>query len=244
MKTAELRALWMLAFGDSEQAVDSFFTTAYAPDRCRYLEEDGHIAASLYWLDAECCGRKVAYIYGVATHPDHRGKGLCRKLMALTHEVLHQQGYAGALLMPAEPGLRKMYASFGYRECSGIREFTCTAGEESVLFHPVSLSAYAALRREFLPRGGLLQEGENLRYLTTYAQLYAGEDFLLTAVHETDRLFGMELLGNADRAAGILRAMGYAEGTFRTPGEEIPFSMYYPLEPDALMPTYLGLAFD
>lgn len=244
MRIAELRALWMLAFGDSEQTADSFFSTAYAPDRCRYLEEDGRIAAALYWLDAECCGRKVAYIYGVATHPDHRGKGLCRKLMALTHEALRRQGYAGALLMPAKPGLRKMYASFGYRECSGIREFTCTAGETSVMLRPVSLSEYAALRREYLPQGALLQEGASLRYLATYAQLYAGADFLLTAVHEADRLFGMELLGNADRAAGILKAMGYAEGTFRTPGEEIPFSMYYPLEPDAPVPAYLGLAFD
>ena len=244
MKSDQLKKLWMLAFGDTEAVVSSFFFTAYAPQRCRYLTEDGQITAALYWLDGECFGRKYAYIYGVATHPDHRGKGLCRKLMALTHADLKALGYAGALLMPAELGLRKMYASFGYRESSGIREFSCTAGEESASVRPVSLSEYASLRRKFLPRGGLIQEGENLAYLTTYAQLYAGEDFLLTAVHEKDKLFGMELLGNADRASQILKAMGYEEGTFRTPGKEIPFSMYYPLQPDAPSPEYLGLAFD
>ena len=244
MRTDLLKELWMLAFGDSEEVVGSFFATAYAPQRCRYLEAEGQAAAALYWMDGECFGRKYAYIYGVATHPDHRGKGLCRKLMALTHADLKELGYAGALLMPAEPGLRKMYASFGYRECSRISEMACTAGEASTPVRTVTIPEYAALRRKHLPRGGLIQEGENLQYLSTYAGFYAGENFVMAAVHEEGRLFVPELLGDSSCAPGILKAMGYSEGTFRVPGDKIPFAMYLPLQEDAPMPTYLGLAFD
>lgn len=244
MKSDQLKQLWMLAFGDREDFVSLFFSTAYSPERCRFLEEKGEVTAALYWLDGECCSRKYAYIYGVATHPDHRGKGLCRKLMAMTHADLKALGYAGVLLMPADLGLRQMYAGMGYRECSTLQEFSREAGERAVSLRSISQEEYAALRRRYLPEGGLIQEEENLAYLATFAGLYAGDAFVMAAVHEQEHLFVLELLGDVDAAPGILKAMGYKSGTFRVPGEGIPFAMYLPLRPDAPMPTYLGLAFD
>lgn len=243
MRTDQLKTLWALAFGDEERFIDLFFSTAYAPERCHFLTEGERVTAALYWLDCRLADQKIAYIYGVATHPAHRGKGLCRTLMAQTHEILAEQGYASAILMPAEPGLRRMYAKMGYRECASISRFSCTAGT-AVPLRPVDAEEYACLRRKYLPAGGVIQEGENLRYLQTYAALYTGEDFLLTAVHEEGSLFGMELLGNAAAAPGILAAMGYETGNFRIPGGDIPFAMFSPLQEDAQIPAYLGLAFD
>lgn len=243
MTTEGLKQLWAAAFGDSEAFIELFFDTAYAPERCLYLTENGQVAAALYWLDGESDGQKFAYIYGVATHPEHRGKGLCRRLMAETHQLLAQQGYAGAVLMPAEPGLRKMYAKMGYRECCCMDQFDCTAGEP-VDVRAIGREEYARLRRSLLPEGGLIQEEENLAYLQTYASLYAGKDFLLAAVHEEGALFGMELLGNSNAAPGILGAMGYALGTFRRPGGDIPFGMGILFDKEAKLPSYLGLAFD
>lgn len=243
MRTKQLKELWAKAFGDSEAAIDLFFDSAYAPERCRFLEEDGKITAALYWMDTEYAGQKFAYIYGVATDPKHRGKGLCRKLMGKTHEQLAAMGYAGAVLMPAELELRQMYGKMGYRECGTISEFDCKAGN-AVEVRAIDREEYACLRRKFLPEGGLIQEGENLTYLETYAQTYAGDDFVLAAVHGEGKLFGMELLGNAAAAPGILRSMGYEMGTFRAPGEERPFAMGIALKENVKMPDYLGLAFD
>ena len=90
----------------------------------------------------------------------------------------------------------------------------------------------------------MIQEGENLRFLSSMATLYAGEDFLLAAAEVDNTLWGMELLGNPDVAPGILKALGYGEGTFRLPGEEKSFAMYLPLSGDAQKPSYFGLAFD
>ena len=244
MRSESLKQLWMLAFGDSEELVENFFRTAYTPQQCRCLHSGGMVTAALYWLDADFSGRKYAYIYGVATHPEHRGQGLCRKLMLQTHEDLKAQGYAGALLMPADSGLRRMYAGMGYREGTRLTEFSCKAGNVAADVHAISPAEYEALRRQYLPEGGVLQERENIAYLATYAVFYAGSDFLMAAIHEKERLFAAELLGNREMAPGILKAMGYPEGTFRVPGDKQPFAMFLPLQEDAPVPCYLGLAFD
>ena len=243
MVTEQLKQLWQLAFGDGEEFIDLFFKTAYAPERCLYLTENAQITAALYWLDCEYKAQKQAYIYAVATHPDHRGRGLCRKLMDTAHETLREQGYHAALLRPADDGLRRMYRKMGYRVSTGVTEFEAAAGEPVALWK-VSPREYERLRRELLPEKGVLQEGVSIDYLASYAELYAGEDFLLAGSFYESSFLGMELLGNRDAAPGILAALGHESGHFRCPGMEIPFGMFFPLREDAQMPGYLGLVFD
>ena len=239
----QLCALWRLAFGDEESDISLFFSTAYAPERCLAMFADSQAAAALYWLDVSCWGRKLAYLYAVATAPAFRRRGLCRRLMEQAHDLLTRRGYAAALLMPAGEGLRRMYAAMGYRDCSRVSEFSCAAGRP-VPVRAVPVEEYARLRRSLLPEGGVIQEGVSLEYLAGFAGLYAGEGFLLAAVPEGGARRGIELLGNVNAAPGILAALGYGRGTFRTPGEDIPFAMFRPLEQDAQPPAYFGLAFD
>lgn len=241
--TEQLKTLWHLAFGDGEEFIDLFFRTAYAPDRCLYLTEDGQITAALYWLDCEYNGQKQAYIYAVATHPDHRGKGLCRQLMEQAHARLKEAGYAAALLRPADEGLRRMYRKMGYHTATHVSEFSCTAGEPIPL-REISTEEYARLRQNFLPENGVLQEGVSLTYLAAYSRLYAGADFVLAGLTDNGAFVGIELLGNRNAAPGILGALGYETGHFRCPGREIPFGMFLPLAEDAAEPDYLGLVFD
>ena len=42
----ELTQLWQLAFGDGEEFIDLFFQTAYHPEKCLYLTENGQITAA------------------------------------------------------------------------------------------------------------------------------------------------------------------------------------------------------
>lgn len=239
----QLRRLWQLAFGDSDEVIGFFFSTAYAPQRCRCVTMEGQAAAALYWFDVECGGRKFAYLYAVATHPGYRHRGLCRALMADTHALLAGLGYEGTLLMPAEEDLRRMYRAMGYRDSCNVSVFDCAAGAP-VPLKKISTGEFARLRRQFLPAGGVIQEGTNLNYLATYATFYAGADFLLAACTEDDRLWGMELLGNRNAAPGILGTLGYSGGTFRTPGTDVPFAMFHPLKLDAVAPVYFGLEFN
>lgn len=239
----ELFRLWQLAFGDDGAFISSFFAAGFSPERCRCIREADRIGAVLYWFDVYLGEEKYAYLYAVATHPDFRGRGLCRALMADTHALLARRGYAGALLVPQQEGLRKMYASFGYEDRCAVAEFSCGAGEGSAALRAVSPAEYAALRRSFLPEGGIVQEGENLCYLSTYARYCAGEDFLLAYVLEDEKLLGIELLGNPEAAPGIVKAFGCREGSFRTPGNTRPFAMGIFFGKNK-KPSYFGLAFD
>lgn len=241
-RISQLRQLWKTAFGDTDDFLDCFFSTAFSPNRCRCVTLGDRVAAALYWFDVTWNGRKLAYLYAVATHPGHRGKGLCRALMEDTHARLKLQGYDGAILVPQEEGLFRMYVRLGYRNCSGIGQITCTAGT------PVSLRAigpdeFARLRREFLPRDGVIQEGENLKFLAAQAEFFAGDDFLLTARREETVLIGLELLGNPQAAPGIVAALGMETGRFRIPGDA-PWAMYLPFTGHNTAPGYFGFAFD
>jgi len=238
----QLRQLWKEAFGDTDAFLDSFFGTAFALERCRCIVENGQVAAALYWFSCECDGQPSAYIYAVATGKQFRGQGLCRKLMADTHTHLKNMGYAGALLVPGDLGLREMYRAMGYEDMTGIRQFSCRA-DAPIPMESIDAQQYATLRRERLPQNAVLQEGENLRFLQTMAQFYKGEGFLLCAVKENERLTALELLGNAAAAPGIVATLGCTEGTFTVPGEE-PFAMGIPFAPDFQKPSYFAFAFD
>ncbi len=237
----KLRSLWKQAFGDSDAFLDSFFTAGYSPDRCRYLTVDDQLAAALYWFDCTCDGRRLAYLYAVATDEAFQRQGLCRRLMDETHEQLRTRGYAGAILVPGSKELFALYEKLGYRTCSYMTEFTCSAGTPIPL-RSISRAEYAALRRQHLPEGGVVQEGAALDFFAAFADFYAGDGFVLAATVEDHKAHIHELLGTSD-APGITAALKAAEGHFRIPGPDTPFAMYYSLD-STPAPAYFGLALD
>lgn len=238
-----LRTLWREAFGDDDAFVDVFFHTAFSPDRCRCVSDGENVIAALYWLDCRCDGRPLAYIYAVATAKRSRGKGICRALMEDTHQLLAQLGYAGCILVPGEKSLFNMYGSMGYTTCASIRQFDCSAAETAVRLQSISAEEYARLRRTMLPQGAVIQEEANLAFLSKLSRFYAGEELLLCAAAEDDRLSCLELLGSAELAPQILTALGCTAGTFRMPGPGRDFAMYHPFS-DAEAPSYFAFAFD
>lgn len=241
----ELRSLWQEAFDDTQDFLNDFDRTAFRTDRCRCAVTDGKVAAALYWFDCLHVGRRIAYVYAVATAKVYRGQGLGHGLMEDTHRHLGNHGYEGAVLVPGSKELFRYYESMGYRISSMIREFTCDASVKEVSLRCIGTEEYACLRRQMLPQGGVVQENENLDFLKTQAQLYAGQGFLLAARKEKDMLFGVELLGDETKASRIVSALGCAKGAFRVPGEGKPFAMYRSLKESALPPpSYFGLAFD
>lgn len=241
---SQLLKLWKGVFGEYDGFWELFLETAFQPEHCRCITENGQVLAGLYWFDCSCGEDQIAYLYGVVTDPAHRGKGLCRKLMADVHALLAQQGYDSVMLLPADAALRGMYRSMGYADCTGISEISCTAGDTPARLRSIGPEEYAALRRRMLPEGGVLQEGSSLAFLAAQTQLFAGADFLLCAWLDGNTLRGTELLGNAAAAPGILRALGCKTGTFQIPGEEKPFAMIHKLRETAVTPKYFGFAFD
>lgn len=239
-----LRQLWKAAFGDGDDFLDMFYSTAFAPHRCRCMIDGERIAAVLYWFDCTCDGQKLAYIYAVATDPAYRNQGLCRKLMADTHAHLEHLGYAGAMLLPQDPGLRQMYGKMGYEPCTGIQEFQCEAAGDPALLEELSPEDYAERRKSMLPAGSVIQEGENLTYLAGYTKFYQGQDFLAVVFQDGDQAICYEYLGNVAKAPSLLQALGAKEGTLRCPGTEKDFAMYTSFSEKCPKPGYFAFAFD
>ena len=235
--------LWQEAFGDPEDFLEDFSRTALSADRSLCAKVDGSLAAALYWFDCSCRGKKVAYVYAVATARAHRGKGICHRLMDQLHRILAARGYVGSLLVPGSESLVSFYEHMGYRSFCGMTEFYCTAAGDPAPLVPIDGSTYGQLRRDFLQEGAVVQEKENMDFLSTLCQLYSGPGFLLAARKEADKLLALELLGDQTAAPAILMALGCAEGSFRRIGVGAPFGMYRPIT-DAPPPTYFALAFD
>lgn len=243
-QTRQLVKLWKDAFGAHNGFWEMFLDTAFAPVRCRCILEEDAVTAALCWFDTECGGQKMAYIYAVVTDPVHRGRGLCRALLADTHAHLAARGYTASLLVPAEEGLREMYRKLGYETCTTVQEFSCEAVSGDVSLWAIGPNAYAQLRRALLPPKGVVQGGSGMEFLAQQAQFYRGDGFLMAAYTEGDTLHVMELLGDTTAAPAITEALGCRRGEFRVPGKDKPFAMWHPLGEHAVMPEYFGFAFD
>ena len=240
---AGLKALWQEAFGDPDDYLELFFSTAFSPARSRCITKDGQTAAMLYWFGCTVEGKPYAYLFAVATAKSFRGQGLCRALMADTHRHLKELGYAGAILVPAEKSLFGFYGSMGYQNFGGVSRFSRQPGEVAAALQPVDAETYYDLRQKLLPSGGVTQDMVTLRFLAAQTALYSGDGFLLSCYRKEDVMLVQEYLGDPAHTPGIVAALGCREGRFLTPGSD-PFAMWLPLTDNAPIPTYFGIALD
>ncbi len=235
-----LRSLWKEAFGDTDEFLDSFFATAYSPERCLAAFIDNDLAGALYIIDCELNSQKIAYIYAVCTAKKHRGKGVCKKLMAHTHLYLKNRGFTAAILVPGSKELFAFYEKLGYKTCGYLDEFECKAHCGDLDFLEISAEEYEILRRSFLPENSVT--GENSQFLKTQLRFFKGDGFIFAARLEKNRLFIAELLGDKATAPQIVAAFGKASGVFRTLGNSKPFAMGFSLTRQPL-PDNLHFAF-
>ena len=249
----QLRDLWKEAFGDNDEFLDSFYSTAFDPARCRiaYVKNNDsnstsahNLAAVLYWFDCTISDQRIAYVYAVATAKDFRGNGACHMLLKNTHTHLKKLGYSSVVLVPGNEALVHLYEGCEYELCTRRNRMECAASNMEIEIQKISKEEFATLRRESLPVNAVIQEGENLDFLATQATFYSGKSFVLCATIENENLYGIELLGDSSLAPGIVHALGCKDGTFFTPGKDEPFAMYHPLNNTAIEPSYLGFPFD
>ena len=237
----QLRTLWKQAFGDTDAFLDGFFATGFDRRRCRCVTWNDRVAAALYWFDCHWEGKKLAYIYAVATDEAFRGKGFCRNLMEDTHTHLEKLGYRGAVLVPGSRELFGMYEKLGYRGFCPRLWQEITAGENPVQLQALTPEEYALARNACLPAGGIMQDGAALQYLATFAGFYRAEESIFCGGGEEVFQF-QEFLGDLEKLPGILASLQVKIGRVPCPGDGADSAMFYPLSDQKEMPAYFGIA--
>ena len=267
-----LRRLWTLAFGDGGAYLDNFFDRYYRPERMIVLEQDSEVLAMTAWFDTAFVlpdegEYRAAYLYAVATHPDHRGKGLSGRLLAWADDHFRSLHIPAVTTVPATPSLHNFFAANGFRECFCHDERLLTPGSDtaSCPLSPISPDEYGRLREEFLshrphislPEDALLyQQGcSRISGSDLYAAASPAGRCILCAEGMGDgSLLVKELLGQPSACEKVMSELhallpGFS-GICRIPGSKVPFGMLKWLDKSRAevwnwnTSAYLGLAFD
>lgn len=108
------KELWQKAFGDDEQFIDSFLIRYYSRRRMLTAQCEGRTAAMLHLVPFQSELGRTTYIYGVATDPAFRRRGLAEGLMREAMRLVEERGDDAALLIPSEEWLHGFYGKFGF----------------------------------------------------------------------------------------------------------------------------------
>ncbi len=90
-----------------------------APEGCIGVEEDGRIVST---TTAIRYGKELAWIGMVLTHPDFRGRGFARGLMAHTLDLLRHRG-TGCIKLDATEAGKPIYSELGFVEERSIERW-------------------------------------------------------------------------------------------------------------------------
>ncbi|WP_302151131.1 GNAT family N-acetyltransferase [uncultured Alistipes sp.] len=147
------KELWQTCFGDEEQFIDSFLIRYYSRRRMLSIERDGRMAAMLHLLPFESELGRTTYIYGVATAPEYRGRGLATELMREAMRLAGERGDDALFLIPTpgEEWLRDFYGGFGLEGRIPV-EFVTRDGFDFGTGHAVDDVAMLWLRDPARPR--------------------------------------------------------------------------------------------
>ncbi|MGE4276338.1 MAG: GNAT family N-acetyltransferase [Lawsonibacter sp.] len=244
------RELWKLAFGDSGDYVDNFYSTYYRPERVLVLEENGIVRSMTTWFDTTFVlpGRgkyRAAYLYAVATHPDCRGRGLAAKLLSDADGYFRSSGIPAVTTVPAEPSLHQFFWANGFRECFTHDQMVWKPEDAEPLscsfsLQPLEPEEYGTLRETILaetphiafPTDALTYQAGCCRL--SGGGLYAAETAAGLAVlcaegMEDGSLLLKELTGCPEARGQVLSGLRSLlprfGGLYRTPGTQTKFGM-------------------
>lgn len=112
---AECKKLWQRVFGDDDEFVDEFLMHHYSNSTMlRVADRDNHYISMLHIIPFSSAAGNIAYIYGVATSPEHRKKGYAAQLLQSAIERAKQSNCTAIVLIPSSDALREYYAKFGF----------------------------------------------------------------------------------------------------------------------------------
>lgn len=182
-----LKRMWQACFDDTREGMEFVFSNLLTPSQMlvRTLE-DGRPVSMISWKLLPFTTPRAsflgAYVFGVATLPEHRGKGISRTMMSGLHSILQQEGANLACLVPAQPSLFPFYEEQGYQTAFSYRLLSVDAGQlppsdGNGVLSRWELGQAAELRNQFFSSCSLFGAWDKayLRFLDKECGFYGGE---------------------------------------------------------------------
>lgn len=270
-----MRPLWQACFGDGEAFAACYEAGMFRPGRVELTLLQGAAVAMLTVLPAVLCTPEqkcipAGCVYGVATLPEHRGRGLATKLLdqALRRRLGH--GVDCLAVVPDTPELFGYYRrTMGAETAFYVREVHLTAeglgGEAPLQAERIGAEGYLALRRRCLQgRTYLDWDREAVAFQQEICRQEGGDLYHFPDTHdccaavqrgERGELMVCELLAPEEKLrtclVGLLAATGCRAALVRLPawsggslgGEVTPFAMLTGRTLSAGEQAYLGFDF-
>jgi len=116
--TEAVKSIWHKCFGDGEPFLSWNFSRNYDPNDTLVWVEGGEVVATLQMQTKNISfGGNVIpgnYIFGIATLPEFRNRGIARELLIQAFREARERGHVVSLLIPFS---YRFYEKFGYEMC-------------------------------------------------------------------------------------------------------------------------------
>lgn len=155
----QLKHIWKECFGDGDDYIKMYFDGRFKCGKCLVYICDDMVCAMLVMYNGKIVLKdgiqNAHYIYGVATLPEYRGRGISTELLKYAGDYIKSKG-STAVLAPAEPKLIEFYKKRGFAESFYIKQAEWTALESDVQIEYSSLdgSEYKCMRDSFFGSDG------------------------------------------------------------------------------------------
>ena len=229
----QCRALYMQAFAGEEPAFCDALFSAYYPRHVVTATEEGRVASMLFSIpypivlgETVCEAR---YLYGIATHPDLRGRGHARRLIA-AEAAAHP-----VFLRPMTPSLFRFYEKAGLSPFSPLAFLRGDAADGALSVRHLTPAQYLEARDARLRPPFARMSERFLSLVCSYGGLIEAEGAL--ALYDTvgDTVTFKEWWGDPEIAPRLAAKLGAAHYELRSPAPDgAPFGMMAGLPPETV----------
>lgn len=110
-----IRELWDIAFPEEPDFNNYFFENIFDYENTLINIKDNELLAMAQMIPYEIKNiGKVTYIYGAATNPKYRNKGIMRELLNKSFAIDREKNIMASVLIPANKPLFGFYEKLGY----------------------------------------------------------------------------------------------------------------------------------
>ena len=117
----ELKSLWKVCFGDSDEYIDNFFECLFDAKNTIVAKIDKRVAGVTYMIPAKLKECDFMYGYAIGVLPEFRGQSLCKKMLEFIKDLAETEDFIFGL-HPANEKLEQFYQKIGLKPMYSLKE--------------------------------------------------------------------------------------------------------------------------